>query len=73
MDLETKNNIFYKPDVEIERNYSTDGVINKELVRQEETFAAKEISSTKLERIKTKAEETVERKGEESECRVRIV
>lgn len=60
MDLETKNNIFYKPDVEIERNYSMDGVINKELVRQEETFAAKEISSTKLERIKTKAEETVD-------------
>ena len=57
MDLETKNNIFYKPDVEIERDYSTDGAIRNELVRQEESPAAQEISSVKLERLKEKTKE----------------
>ena len=60
MDVETKNNIFYRPNVEIERDYSTDGAIRNELVRQEESPAAQEISSVKLERLKEKTKETVD-------------
>ena len=60
MDVENKNNIFYRPNVEIERDYSTDGAIRNELVRQEESPAAQEISSVKLERLKEKTKETVD-------------
>ena len=60
MDVEIKNNIFYKPNVEIDRDYSTDGAIRNELVRQEESPAAQEISSVKLERLKEKTKETVD-------------
>ena len=60
MDVESKNNIFYRPNVEIERDYSTDGAIRNELVRQEESPAAQEISSVKLERLKEKTKETVD-------------
>ena len=60
MDVENKNNIFYRPNVEIERDYSTDGAIRNELIRQEESPAAQEISSVKLERLKEKTKETVD-------------
>ena len=60
MHVENKNNIFYRPNVEIERDYSTDGAIRNELVRQEESPAAQEISSVKLERLKEKTKETVD-------------
>ena len=60
MSEEIKNNIFYRPNVEIERDYSTDGAIRNELVRQEESPAAQEISSVKLERLKEKTKETVD-------------
>lgn len=60
MSEEIKNNIFYRPNVEIERDYSTDGAIRNELVRQEESPAAQEISSVKLERLKEKIKETVD-------------
>lgn len=60
MDVETKNNIFYRPNVEIDRDYSTDGAIRNELIRQEESPAAQEISSVKLERLKEKTKETVD-------------
>lgn len=58
MSEEIKNNIFYKPNVEIERDYSTDGAIRK--VEQEENPAAQEVSSVKLERLKEKIKETVD-------------
>lgn len=60
MDVETKNNIFYRPNVEIDRDYSTDGAIKNELVRQEESPAAQDVSSVKLERLKEKTKETVD-------------
>ena len=60
MSEEIKNNIFYRPNVEIERDYSTDGAIRNELIRQEESPAAQEISSVKLERLKEKTKETVD-------------
>ena len=60
MDVETKKNIFYRPNVEIDRDYSTDGNIKNELVRQEDSSAAQEISSVKLERLKEKTKETVD-------------
>lgn len=60
MDVENKNNIFYRPNVEIERDYSTDGAIKNELIRKEESPAAQEISSVKLERLKEKTKETVD-------------
>lgn len=60
MSEEIKNNIFYRPNVEIEKDYSTDGAIRNELVRQEESPAAQEISSVKLERLKEKTKETVD-------------
>lgn len=60
MSEEIKNNIFYRPSVEIDRDYSTDGAIRNELVRQEESPAAQEISSVKLERLKEKTKETVD-------------
>ena len=60
MSEEIKNNIFYRPNVEIERDYSTDGAIINELIRQEESPAAQEISSVKLERLKEKTKETVD-------------
>lgn len=60
MSEEIKNNIFYRPNVEIKRDYSTDGAIRNELVRQEESPAAQEISSVKLERLKEKTKETVD-------------
>lgn len=60
MDVETKNNIFYRPGVEIDKDYSTDGAIRNELVRQEESPAAQEVSSVKLERLKEKTKETVD-------------
>lgn len=60
MDVENKNNIFYRPNVEIERDYSTDGAIRNELVRQEASPATQEISCVKLERLKEKTKETVD-------------
>lgn len=60
MDVETKNNIFYRPSVDIDRDYSTDGAIRNELVRQEESSAAQDVSSVKLERLKEKTKDTVE-------------
>lgn len=60
MDVETKNNIFYRPSVEIGRDYSTDGTIRNELIRQEENRPAQDVSSVKLERLKEKTKETVD-------------
>lgn len=60
MDVETKNNIFYRPNVEIDRDYSTDGAIKNELIRQEESHPAQDVSSVKLERLKEKTKETVD-------------